>query len=554
MSRKGITLIVAFFLLSPVLPIGAQQKNKVAPVTTDTKAKEKEKARKVEAAGNVLKGWADDVSIIITPEELKAFKKLTKDEERENFSEIFWLVRDPTPDTPENEFRDEYYERVDYANDHFTSGIPGMRTDRGKMYILNGPPDEIESHPSGGTHYRKPEEGGGVTNTFPFETWRYRHLDGKSQTENVIYEFVDKSMSGEYSLEYDPGEKDALRHVPGVGLTDAEVALGLDKGDRYNKSNTLQAGSSAALPANYGQNNMFDMLAKYNEAYKPKDVKYNDLFVPAATRLSNNSLPFRVQANYVRVTSDQVRTLITIQFMNRDLAFQDEGGGKKAKAHIQGAIIRIDNRRLPGFSHDVSLEFPSSTFAANLDQPTLYQQSSYLVPGKYKVHITVEDKNSQSIGIQDYALNVPRIPDQSLQASSMILAYSVTDMPSRTLGTDMFALGEKRVKPNVTGVFKRNESLNVWQEIYGLTVDETTRKPSATFEMVISQNKKEITKLVTDSTELTGSGLQMKYTNSVPLANFAPGQYDIQIKVTDNLTKESFVTPNKFSVAATPTK
>jgi hypothetical protein len=361
-------------------------------------------------------------------------------------------------------------------------------------------------------------------------------------------------MSGEYSLEYDPGEKDALRHVPGVGLTDAEAATGLDKSDRYNKSNTLQAGSSAALPANYGTNNQFDMLAKYNEAYKPKEVKYNDVFVPAATRLSNNVLPFRVQANYVRVTSDQVRTLITIQFMNRDLAFQDEGGGKKAKAHIQGVIYRIDNRRLPGFSQDVALEFPSNTFAANLDQPTLYQDSRYLTPGKYKVHITVEDMNSQSIGVQDYALNVPRIPDQSLQASSMILAYSVTDLPPRMLGTDMFALGEKRVKPNVTGVFKRNENLNVWQEIYGLTVDETTHKPAASFEMVISQNKQEIKKLVSDSTELTGSGLQMKYSNSVPLADFAPGQYDIQIKVTDNLTKESFVTPGKFTVAAAPAK
>jgi GWxTD domain-containing protein len=553
MSRRGITLIICVFLLFSVLPVGAQ-KNKVAPVTTDNAAKDKEKSKKAEASGNVLKNWADDVSIIITDEERKAFKKLTKDEERENFSENFWLVRDPTPDTPENEFRDQYYERVDYANDHFTSGIAGMRTDRGKMYILNGPPDEIVSHPSGGTYYRPDEEGGGVTNTFPFETWRYRHLDNRSQTENVIYEFVDKSMSGEYSLEYDPSAKDALTHVPGAGLTAQEEALGLDKSDRYNKTNNLQAGLSAPLPANVGGNNQFDMLAKYNEAYKPKEVKYNDVFVPATTRLSNNQLPFRVQANYVRVTSDQVRTLITIQFMNRDLAFQDEGGGKKAKAHIQGVIYRIDNRRVPGFSQDVALEFPSNTFSANLDQPTLYQESRYLTPGKYKVHITVEDMNSQSIGVQDYALNVPRIPDQSLQASSMILAYSVTDLPPRMLGSDMFALGEKRVKPNVTGVFKRNENLNVWQEIYGLTVDDTTRKPSATFEMVISQNKQEIKKMVSDSTELTGSGLQMKYSNSVPLTEFAPGQYDIQIKVTDNLTKESFVTPGKFTVAAAPAK
>jgi cytochrome c5 len=207
------------------------------------------------------------------------------------------------------------------------------------------------------------------------------------------------------------------------------------------------------------------------------------------------------------------------------------------------------------------MEFPANTWAANLDQPTLFQETRYLTPGKYKIHITVEDNNAQSIGVQDVALDVPRFADQLLQASSMILAYSVTDLPPRMLGTDMFALGEKRVKPNASGVFRSNENLNVWQEIYGLTVDQATRKPSATFEMVISQNKKEITKLLSDSKEFTGSGLefiapgflQMKYINSVPLADLAPGQYDVQIKATDNLAKTSLVTVGKFSVIAAPT-
>jgi GWxTD domain-containing protein len=97
--------------------------------------------------------------------------------------------------------------RVAYANEYFTtkSGIPGSQTDRGKMYILNGPPDEIVSHPSGGTYYRPADGGAGVTKTLPFETWRYRNLNGKA--ENVIYEFVDKQMNGEYTLEYDPNAK-----------------------------------------------------------------------------------------------------------------------------------------------------------------------------------------------------------------------------------------------------------------------------------------------------------------------------------------------------------
>jgi len=554
MSRRGVTLTLSLFLLSSVIPAGAQ-KNKIAPQAVDKaaqEAKDKEKAKEKETKNGVLKGWADDVYVIITDEERKAFKKLTKDEERENFVENFWLVRDPSPDTPENEFRDQYYERIDYANDHFTSGIAGMHTDRGKMYILNGLADEVQTHPTGGAYYRPKEEGGGFTTTFPFETWRYRHLDGKG--DNIVYEFVDQTMSGEYKLEYDPSAKDALRNVPNAGLTQAEIDSGADKSERYSKNQSLFGGSSAALPEDYGRENIFDILQKYNDAYKPNDVKYKDLMVPASTRLSTSVLPFKVQASYIKA-AEEVRTLINVQIMTGDLAFHDDGGAQLAQAHITGVIYRADNRRLPGFSNDVNVEFPTmKSKMERLDQPNLYQITRYMLPGKYKLHLTIEDKHSQNVGVQDFLLTVPRIPEQVLQASSMILAYSITDLPPHTLGTEPFALGEKKVKPNVTGIYKQNQDLNVWQEFYGLTIDQTTHKPSATFELVISQNKKDLKKVVTESTELAGSGQQMKYTNSVPLAEFAPGQYEVQIKVTDNLAKESSVTSSKFTIAAGPAK
>ena len=96
--------------------------------------------------------WLDkDVTYIITDEERKAFKKLATDDERERFIEEFWRRRDPDPDTDENEFKEEYYERIAYANEHFTSGIPGWKTDRGRIYITYGKPDERETHPMGGS-------------------------------------------------------------------------------------------------------------------------------------------------------------------------------------------------------------------------------------------------------------------------------------------------------------------------------------------------------------------------------------------------------------------
>src|SRR5688572_14777657 len=219
--RRTVLTLTAFFLCSLLTLMG--QSNK-----------EKEQARQREESGNVLKKWPDqEVPYIIDSQEERAFKGLKTDEERENFIEQFWLRRDQTPDTADNEYRDDYYRRIAQANEKFSSGIPGWKTDRGRIYIMHGEPDEVQTYAMGGTYYRPPEEGGGVTSTFPWEKWRYRHIEGIGN--NVQLEFVDSSMSGEYRLEFDPSAKDALLHVPGVGLTEFELANGLDKADRLNR-------------------------------------------------------------------------------------------------------------------------------------------------------------------------------------------------------------------------------------------------------------------------------------------------------------------------------
>src|ERR1700747_287328 len=156
---------------------------------TEKQEKENEKRFKQEVSGSYKKWLNEDVAYIITDEERAAFKQLSNDEERDNFIEAFWQRRDPTPDTVENEFKEEHYRRIAYANEHFAAGIPGWKTDRGRMYIVYGKPDEIESHPSGGSYERPMEEGGGETSTFPFEDWRYRYLEGIGQ--EIIIEFVD---------------------------------------------------------------------------------------------------------------------------------------------------------------------------------------------------------------------------------------------------------------------------------------------------------------------------------------------------------------------------
>src|SRR5690348_13460263 len=236
-------------LVGGVVMFAADQKP-AAPAARETVAKpltEKQKKKKEEQLRKELetpyRKWLnEDVAYIITDEERAAFKRLQTDEEREQFIEQFWLRRDPTPDSVENEFKEEHYRRIAYANEHYASGIPGWKTDRGRIYITFGPPDENESHPSGGTYERPPEEGGGTTSTYPFEQWRYRYIDGIGN--NIVLEFVDPTMTGEYHLTMDPGEKDALLHVPNAGLTQMEAMGMATKADRFTRTDGMTIGRS----------------------------------------------------------------------------------------------------------------------------------------------------------------------------------------------------------------------------------------------------------------------------------------------------------------------
>jgi len=562
MSRRGISIALIFlFLLSTGVSVVAQKaKNqqkivdplKVNVTGKDAKADNKTKAeakksRDQENASKALLRWVDeDVQYIITGEERAAWKRLKTDEEREQFIEQFWLRRDPTPDTIDNEYKDEQYERIAYANEHFASGIPGWKSDRGRIYIMYGKPDQIESHPSGGTYDRPIEEGGGTTSTFPFETWRYRYIEGIGN--EVILEFVDPSMSGEYRMTIDPSEKDALLHVPGAGLTFDEEMNGKDKADRFNR-----AGASIGNPlGNTSRVNPFDRLQLLADIYKPPEIKYKDLEAVITTKLSYNVLPFSYRTDFIRVTEDTVLTPITISLANKDLAFQETEGIHRALGHILIKITSIAGRIAPGgtVEDSIAVDVPDAFFKQQLEGAHVYQKVIPLRPGLYKMDIVVKDVNSGNAGVVNQRLQVPRFPDEKLQLSSLILAEMVENLPPNQVGTGSFVIGGDKVRPNVTDAFRRDrdKNVNLWFQVYNLNLDEATKKPSATLEMVITRNNQEVKRIVEQSTELANAAAQMTVIKSFPTSEFEPGQYALQVRVTDNLTKEVIAAKDSFTI------
>src|SRR5271165_6882696 len=367
------------------------------------------------------KKWLDeDVRWIITDDEQKAFMQLSNDEERDNFIEAFWQRRDPTPDTEENEFKEEHYRRIAYANEHFAAGIPGWKTDRGHMYIVFGKPDEIDSHPSGGTYERPMDEGGGETSTFPFEQWRYRYIEGIGQ--EVIIEFVDTCMCGDYHMTMDRSEKDALKYTPNAGLTLYEQMGMSSKADRFAGGGIEQLGKG---PFNQDQQSKeFDRLEQYSKLQKAPNVKFKDLEEIVTTKISYNLMPFDVRADFVRVTGDTVLVPVTIQVKNRDITFQNKDGIERGTVNIFGRVTTLAGKIAQTFEDTVQVDVPVELLPKTAENSSVYWKALPLrvPPSLYRLDIVVKDVNGDRKGTWSRAIQVPDFSEDKLSNSSLIIA------------------------------------------------------------------------------------------------------------------------------------
>jgi len=513
--------------------------------------KANEKRFKQEVSGAYKKWLDEDVRWIITDEERSAFKQLSNDEERDQFIEAFWQRRDPTPDTIENEFKEEHYRRIAYANEHFAAGIPGWKTDRGRMYIMYGPADEIDSHPSGGTYERPMEEGGGETSTFPFEDWRYRYLEGVGQ--EVIIEFVDTCMCGDYHMTIDRSEKDALLYTPNAGLTLYEQMGMSSKADRFNGGlERLGAG-----PFNSDlQSKQFDRLEQYAKLNKPPAVKFKDLEEIVSHKITVNLMPFDVRADFVKVTSDTVLTPVTIQIKNRDITFANKDGVQRGTVNIFGRVTTLSGRIAQTFEDTVQVDVPAELLPKTAENSQVYWKALPLKPGHYRLDIVVKDVNGDRAGNWSKSLMVPDFSDDRLAASSLIVADQMYPVATKDIGTGSFVIGTMKVRPRVQPAdgkpiaFKRGQKMNFWMQVYNLTVDEKTHKPSATFSYdVVNMATNKAVVHSTESTDQMGNvGDQVTLQKSLAAANLEPGIYRIEIKVNDNISKQTVGPTATFAV------
>lgn len=493
-----------------------------------------------EEAQSYFDRWLrQDVVYIISPEERAVFRSLTTDDERERFIEQFWARRDPDPRTGINEFREEHYRRIAYANERFTSGEPGWKTDRGRIYIIHGPPTSIEPHPSGGPYDRPLWEGGGTTVTFPFEVWRYRRIDGIG--EDIVLEFVDPSYSGQYRLAVDPDEKDAFAKVPTLGETFEEMEGLMTRGQRGTREDTRYY---------LRRDQPFDRYYQFTAVQRSPRIKYRDLQELVKVDLSYEQIPFQVRADQFRLNEDMVIVPITIEVANRDLTIVEEDGRWVAGITVYGLVQSLTNQVVAEFEDDLVNTF-SAEEARTAAGRSVYQKTLVLDRKlRYKMDLVLRDHRGSKTSVLRQAI-IPRdFRGTKLAASSLVLADYIRTLPEPPKADEMFAIGDVLVRPVLTSQFQVGQPVGIYVQLYNLSIDQASDQPSLSVTYRLSVQGREVATIADagDSVYFFSEARTILI-RSFPTADLTPGKYRIDLVVHDRIADQRLEVGGEFELA-----
>jgi GWxTD domain-containing protein len=488
-----------------------------------------------ELASPYKKWLNEDVAYIISDDERKLFLKLQTNEEREQYIEAFWQRRNPDQDSPENSYKEEHYRRIAYANEHFSSGMEGWRTDRGRMYIMWGAPTSKETHTQGEDYQRPLEEGGGDTKTYAWEKWNYNFVEGLGS--NVDLEFVDPSGTSEFHLTSDPSEKDAFLNTP-LGSTLAEQNGTADRAARF-----MNTDGSHLAPSATGMQprslNEFERLEAYAKAFTPPPVKYKDLEALVSSRVVRDQLKFSYESDFLRITGDTAMVPITVMVPNQSMTYQSHDGVHRASINLFARVSTLTGRVVSTFETEIRSDIPDSLLQQAMKGSSITQKSMPLKTGLYRLDIVLKDVGSGDVGVVNARLAVPPFEEEKLTASSVILADDMQPVATREIGLGQFVIGSSRVRPKLDKTFRSNQPMGIFLQAYGLKVDETTHKSNAIVEVEITQGDKPIVQTKQTSAEMDQNGEQLTLEKVLPGGALQPGKYKLQIRVTDTLANRT---------------
>ncbi len=465
------------------------------------------------------KKWlGEEVVYIITAKEREVFLKLQSDREREMFIEAFWKQRNPNPGAPRNEFREEHYRRLQYANETYGRGtsLPGWKTDRGRIHIILGPPKNIEGYEN-------------VSNVYPTQIWFYLGDPalGLPTAFNVI--FFKKDGMGDYIVysPVDDGPESLIAASSGGFQNEQAAYQALRKLEPNLARQTLTLIPGERVPP--GTISMAsNMLISHISSSPQKRV--SDSYAEALLKYKD-TVEVEYTANYigsdslVRVLKDDSGFfLVHYSVEPKKLSVEDTSGKYLADFELNGRISDSTGRTVFQYDKEIPLSLTLGQLKDVRSQSFELQDMFPLVPGRYRLDLLLKNKTSKEFTSVEAGLIVPD-PGSNVQLSPLTLAYRAETAADRTIEITPFKVGDLQLLCPTRNTFASREALLIFFQVYNLTENLKSR---GSLRFTVFKEDKEFR---TWSKRLAGYPGVMNFAETLELKDFPPAYYKIAVSL-----------------------
>ena len=214
--------------------------------------------------------------------------------------------------------------------------------------------------------------------------------------------------------------------------------------------------------------NEFTRLEQFAKVQAPPPVKFKDLEEVVSSRILRNQITFDYQYDFLRITGDTILVPVTVQIQNKQMTFRNRDGVNSATLNLFARITTLTGRIVQTFEDVIQRDFPDSLLEPSLKGFSIYQKAVPLRPGLYKIDLVIKDVNSGNVGVLNTRLAVSPIPDDKLDASSLILADQMEPVSSKDVGVGQFVLGSTKVRPKLDAEFRTDQPIGIYLQFYNL--------------------------------------------------------------------------------------
>lgn len=468
--------------------------------------------------------WSrEDAWYIITPEERSAYKMLRNDEERDNFIEVFWRRRDPTPDTIANEFKDEHYRRIVYANQLFSGHVVGWKTDRGRLYIMFGPPDSIDFSTLGAFSLREPYS------SVPVEVWHYNYLEGIGL--NVVFGFADKCGCDDPHLQLGGPDPEPLKQQF------ADLAVN-------NPLTDLSKTAAKEQNANTHQQGIYEVVGPI----KSPEVRFKNLEEVVTSKIRSNLLPFQAMTRAVRATEFSDWIDLTLQFQKKNLALKQLDGKLSTNLHLFARFITVTGRVAATVEEQINDVADTDEAQSATDGLLQFSRGVPLPGGRYRLDVAVEDVGADKIGTWSAGIVVPNFYADQFGISPLILADQI-DTPKvhvYPISGELY-IADTRIhpivpaSPGMSAVFHQGQPLGLFFQVYNLSQEKNPQKSDRFigYKMVDADTGKTVVDLKEPTDKLGEGGEQITVRKFLSTASIPKGEYSLCVTVGDRVSQRT---------------